>query len=427
MTTIVAEIVETGPQGPQGERGPSFTNYKGAWSGATAYAVNDAVTSGGSSYICILAHTNQAPPNATYWGLIAAKGDTGATGATGPQGPAGSVSTIVATDITDSTATGRSVLIGDAVAGRTALGLGTAATSASTAFAAASHVHPDFSSSNAGFAPASGGGTSNFLRADGTWTAPPTGSAGRLNQQTFNVSGTWNKPSGFQPNSMVLIQAWGGGGGGARAGKAAGGGGGSYSLRWVLLSTMGVTETVTVGLGGTGRTGTDGVGTNGGTTTVGSLLSAFGGCGGSTDGDNGGGFNTGGGHGGIASQAPNTAGSIFAASNSSLYFGVGVGGLGSSTAIPGIGGVGGGGGGSNTTNGGAGGAAENGGGGGGGRGSSAGGAGGVSQLGGNGGAGGTGSASGSVGVQPSGGGGGSSTSGGNGGDGRVIITVFELL
>lgn len=38
-----------------------------AWSGATAYAVGDLVVQGGTNYYCILAHTNQVPPNATYW------------------------------------------------------------------------------------------------------------------------------------------------------------------------------------------------------------------------------------------------------------------------------------------------------------------------------------------------------------------------
>ena len=52
---------------------------KGAWSGATAYAANDVVTLSGSSYVCVLDHTNHTPPNATYWQLLAAKGDTGAT------------------------------------------------------------------------------------------------------------------------------------------------------------------------------------------------------------------------------------------------------------------------------------------------------------------------------------------------------------
>ncbi|MEX2319033.1 MAG: hypothetical protein WD626_04215, partial [Bauldia sp.] len=39
------------------------------WSATTAYVVRDAVTSGGSTYYCILAHTNQVPPNATFWTL----------------------------------------------------------------------------------------------------------------------------------------------------------------------------------------------------------------------------------------------------------------------------------------------------------------------------------------------------------------------
>lgn len=38
-----------------------------AWSGATAYVASDLVVEGGVNYYCILAHTNQQPPNATYW------------------------------------------------------------------------------------------------------------------------------------------------------------------------------------------------------------------------------------------------------------------------------------------------------------------------------------------------------------------------
>lgn len=41
-----------------------------------------------------------------------------------------------------------------------------------------SHVHPVFTASVAGFVPLSGGGTANFLRADGTWAAPPGGGGG---------------------------------------------------------------------------------------------------------------------------------------------------------------------------------------------------------------------------------------------------------
>lgn len=38
-----------------------------AWNSGTAYTVGDLALSGGVNYYCILGHTNQAPPNATYW------------------------------------------------------------------------------------------------------------------------------------------------------------------------------------------------------------------------------------------------------------------------------------------------------------------------------------------------------------------------
>lgn len=38
-----------------------------AWSNATAYTIGDLALSGGVNYYCILAHTNQIPPRATYW------------------------------------------------------------------------------------------------------------------------------------------------------------------------------------------------------------------------------------------------------------------------------------------------------------------------------------------------------------------------
>ncbi len=84
-----------GPQGPVGPAGPGVIAWKGAWDNGTAYDVNDAVVLNGTSYICTQAHTNQTPPNATYWDVLAAKGDagptgnTGSVGATGPQGPQG--------------------------------------------------------------------------------------------------------------------------------------------------------------------------------------------------------------------------------------------------------------------------------------------------------------------------------------------------
>ena len=72
--------------------GGSSINWRGAWVSTNAYVVDDAVSDSGSSYICIAANTNEEPPNAIYWGILAqegAPGADGAAGATGPTGPAG--------------------------------------------------------------------------------------------------------------------------------------------------------------------------------------------------------------------------------------------------------------------------------------------------------------------------------------------------
>ena len=52
-------------------------NWKGSYSGATAYVVDDVVESGGNSYICIAATTGNTPPNATYWELMSQAGTDG--------------------------------------------------------------------------------------------------------------------------------------------------------------------------------------------------------------------------------------------------------------------------------------------------------------------------------------------------------------
>lgn len=53
-------------------------DWKGAYSWATAYVVNDAVSYNWSSYICILASTGNLPTNGTYWEVLAQKGTDGA-------------------------------------------------------------------------------------------------------------------------------------------------------------------------------------------------------------------------------------------------------------------------------------------------------------------------------------------------------------
>jgi hypothetical protein len=147
------------------------------------------------------------------------------------------------------------------------------------------------------------GASGNVLTSNGTtWTSATPAGGGSINVQTFTSSGTWTKPSGYAAGSRVLIQAWGAGASGARySERAGGGGGGGYNERWVTLSAMGSTETITIGAGGTART-SDGVGNNGGNTTVGSLVSAYGGSGGDADYGGGGGGQT---SAGGVSQNPN--------------------------------------------------------------------------------------------------------------------------
>jgi len=56
-------------------------NWKGAYSNSTAYAVDDVVSSSGSSYVCIQAHTNQPVGNATaYWNIMSSAGTNGTNG-----------------------------------------------------------------------------------------------------------------------------------------------------------------------------------------------------------------------------------------------------------------------------------------------------------------------------------------------------------
>jgi hypothetical protein len=109
-----------GPVGPIGAVGPAGANgtngvdgtpglmWEGAWSSTTNYAVNDAVSFGGTSYLSLEANNLGQRPDLfpADWAVLAqagavgaagAAGATGATGATGAQGPAGPVGATGAT------------------------------------------------------------------------------------------------------------------------------------------------------------------------------------------------------------------------------------------------------------------------------------------------------------------------------------------
>ncbi len=335
-----------------------------------------------------------------------------------------------------------------------------------------------------GLVPFSGGGTANYLRADGTWNAPP----GAVTQNVYelaNTGATWNKPTGAKVVEVTVIGAGGGGGGGkqgaAGANRTGGGGGGGANVAHAFFYGTDAPSSAVITVGAGGSVGTGGAGPSsggpGGASDFGSRLVAFGGGGGQLGQTGavtvagGGGGGGGGGVGGVGSGTGNNGGSPactvalcidFQGASGGLSppgiaewggagggrsnFGVGAGASGGSPSLYGGGGGGGGsqvnssnnceasarGGGSGTTvgatssGGGAGGAANNNGNNGTAFGPYAGGGGG------GGGCGATGTAgNGGTGYIGGGGGGGGAAgatgtagNGGAGGDGRVIVTVY---
>lgn len=127
--------------------------------------------------------------------------------------------------------------------------------------------------------------------------------AGLLNVRVFTASTTYTPTAG---TVSILIEALGGGGGGGGAASttnlvSAGGGGGAggYAIGRVTSGFSGVA--ITIGAAGAGAAAGANVGSNGGTTSFGSVLSATGGGGGGVFGPTGLPNATYGGAGGVAS------------------------------------------------------------------------------------------------------------------------------
>ena len=55
-------------------------NWKGPYNNSTAYVVDDVVSSGGSSYVCILASQGNAVSSGTYWQIMSSAGTNGTNG-----------------------------------------------------------------------------------------------------------------------------------------------------------------------------------------------------------------------------------------------------------------------------------------------------------------------------------------------------------
>lgn len=133
-----------------------------------------------------------------------------------------------------------------------------------------------------GFCPKLSGISTQYLDGTGAFSTPSGGGGGGIIQvDVYTSSGTWTKPAG-----CTAVEVWvvggGGGGGGAdgtssnKSGAGGGGGGGGTAYKYIT-SSLGSTETVTVGAGGAGGSSTGGNGSSGGTSSFGSHCTATGG------------------------------------------------------------------------------------------------------------------------------------------------------
>lgn len=169
-----------------------------------------------------------------------------------------------------------------------------------------------------------------------------------IGRQVFTSSGTYTPTTNMLFADIQVIGGGGGAGGssGTQLTFGGAGGGGGYAQGLFTAATIGASQPVTIGAGGNGAVGSAS-GTNGGTSSVGALISATGGAGG-TGGFNG--FTIGlPGVGGVGSGGdfqthgtPGTVGSIastFATTGAggSTFFGGGAVGIYVSGATPGSG------------------------------------------------------------------------------------------
>ncbi len=141
-------------------------------------------------------------------------------------------------------------------------------------------------------APAAGDAAAGkVLRADGTWAAVAGGGGSGWTLARITVitsSSIWTKGAAVKALLAKVVGGGGGGAGGASSGTwiagGGGGGGGGYAEKLILSASLGATETITIGAGGTSGSPGSPLGTNGGAggaTSFGTHISATGGSGGS--------------------------------------------------------------------------------------------------------------------------------------------------
>lgn len=88
-----------GPAGPTGATGATGINFRGSWSSPTYYALNDAVTYAGSTYLATMSNSNAVPDQMSQaWSVLAQLGSAG------PSGPTGAAATVQIGSVTTGSA-----------------------------------------------------------------------------------------------------------------------------------------------------------------------------------------------------------------------------------------------------------------------------------------------------------------------------------
>lgn len=219
---------EVGLRGPQGPPGPPGLVWRGEWIRGTEYGPRDAVAWKGGSWVALAPQLGVEPgANDRDWQVLARAGQDGAvTIVESGGGGGGAVASVF----------GRTGAVVAQPGDYTAAQVGARSNAAPVPWADLSGVpstlagygvtfndaehgnrgggalHAAFTSVSAGFVPASGGGTANFLRADGVFAAPPSGGGGGLSGlAVVNITGAQYEheqvvtATGVTPSSRILV------------------------------------------------------------------------------------------------------------------------------------------------------------------------------------------------------------------------------
>lgn len=174
--------------------------------------------------------------------------------------------------------TNHAVQVGSTSNGLNSLSLGTAGQVLQSGGAAAD---PSFSTATY---PSTAGTSGNVLTSNGTnWVSSAPAGSTSVAIQVFTANGTYTPTAGMRYCIVELVGGGGGGGGigtftSATGAGAGGGAGGQYARSVFSAATVGASQSVTVGSGGTGGTNAPTDGNDGGTTSFGALFSAAGGA-----------------------------------------------------------------------------------------------------------------------------------------------------